>query len=151
MRSHPTTTASPTTIHTAYAQPVSTQDKPTARTSQPTSTQDKPTAHNAQPTPTQGKPTAHNAQPTSTQDEPTAYNAEATATQDEPTARTTWLTDTLHTIIERALTADKPDIKGALAALTMLAEQTPATHTTDIASIIRNARQRAKKGTSQED
>lgn len=111
-------------------------------------TQDEPTAH-AEAMHKQDKPTAH-AEAMPTQDKLTAH-AEAMHTQDEPTAHSTWLTDTLHTIIERALTADKPDIKGALAALAMLAEQTPATHTTDIANIIRNARQRAKKGTSQED
>lgn len=58
--------------------------------------------------------------------------------------RRSWLTDTLHAIVERALTADKPDIKGALAALAMLAEtDETATATDDIATVIRDARRRA--------
>lgn len=63
-------------------------------------------------------------------------------------ARGSWLTDTLHTIIERALSADKPDIKGALAALAMLADrdETAAT-STDIAAVIREARKRAADAT----
>lgn len=60
--------------------------------------------------------------------------------------RRTWLTDTLHTIIERALAADKPDIKGALAALAMLAETDESAATsTDIADVIRTARRRAAR------
>lgn len=80
--------------------------------------------------------------------------AEATAAkqtappQAEPTTVRTppnWYTDTLRTIVNRALDAEKPDIKGALAALAMLAEaEEPADDTdSDIASLLRDARKRA--------
>lgn len=65
--------------------------------------------------------------------------------------RRSWLTDTLHAIVERALTADKPDIKGALAALAMLAEtDDTATASDDIASVIRDARRRAHDAASRQ-
>lgn len=56
-----------------------------------------------------------------------------------------WYTDTLRSIVNRALDAEKPDIKGALAALAMLAE---AEHTNtddngDIANLLKDARKRA--------
>lgn len=56
-----------------------------------------------------------------------------------------WYTDTLRAIVNRALDAEKPDIKGALAALAMLAEaQEPTEHdNSDIASLLRDARKRA--------
>ena len=89
--------------------------------------------------PPQKKPTAP------PQDKPTA---EVTTT--EPTAETAsrapsnWYTDTLRTIVHRALDADKPDIKGALAALAMLAEaEEPTDNTGDIATLLRDARKRA--------
>jgi hypothetical protein len=65
---------------------------------------------------------------------------------DETTERTpsNWYTDTLRTIVHRALDADKPDIKGALAALSMLAEaEEPTESTGDIATLLRDARKRA--------
>ena len=54
-----------------------------------------------------------------------------------------WYTDTLHTIVARALDSDKPDIKGALAALAMLAETEDAAPAgEDVARLIRDARRR---------
>lgn len=65
--------------------------------------------------------------------------------------RRSWLTDTLHAIVERALTADKPDIKGALAALAMLAETDETTTASDdIATVIRDARRRAHDAASRQ-
>lgn len=63
----------------------------------------------------------------------------------QPTAPpSTWYTDTLRTIVNRALDAEKPDIKGALAALAMLAEaEEPAETSGDIATLLRDARKRA--------
>ena len=71
-----------------------------------------------------------------------------TPPQAEPTtvrAPSDWYTDTLRAIVNRALDAEKPDIKGALAALAMLAEaEEPAEDTdSDIANLLRDARKRA--------
>ena len=86
----------------------------------------------------------------------TAVTASSSQTEAKPTttppkeahtaSRTpsNWYIDTLRTIVNRALDADKPDIKGALAALTMLAEaEEPAESTGDIATLLRDARKRA--------
>lgn len=91
---------------------------------------------------------------TPTKEEPTELTTAETApshAKTEPSADETakrtpsnWYTDTLRTIVHRALDADKPDIKGALAALTMLAEaEEPTESTGDIATLLRDARKRA--------
>ena len=106
-------------------------------------------------TPTKEEPTeltTSETAPTQTKAEPTEQTVPETApTQTEPTIVETaertpsnWYTDTLRTIVHRALDADKPDIKGALAALTMLAEaEEPTESTGDIATLLRDARKRA--------
>ena len=113
-------TAEPTTSETTAKQTTPPQDKPTAE----------PTIANTtaeQTTPPQDKPTA----------EPTIAETAARAPPN-------WHTDTLRTIVHRALDADKPDIKGALAALAMLAEaEEPTDNTGDIATLLRDARKRA--------
>lgn len=84
---------------------------------------------------------------TSLIDEPISPDASLPKKSDAP-SRSSWLTDTLCVIVERALSADKPDIKGALAALAMLAERNESQSTsTDIAAVIRKARRRASDGT----
>ncbi len=66
------------------------------------------------------------------------------AQQSPMTSPANWYTDTLRTIVNRALDADKPDIKGALAALAMLAEaEEPAETSEGIANLLRDARKRA--------
>ena len=99
------------------------------------------------------KPTAEQAEMTA---EPSAEQAESTTEQTESTAESTakandWYADTLRAIVRRALDADKPDIKGALAALAMLAEVTEpaAKQEYDVAHILRDARRRASHGKQQ--
>ncbi len=62
-----------------------------------------------------------------------------------PSPQSNWYTDTLRSIVNRALDAEKPDIKGALAALAMLAEANESTtdNNSDIANLLRDARKRA--------
>ena len=93
--------------------------------------------------PPQKKPTAKPTAPP--QDKPTAEPTIANTTAETASrAPSNWYTDTLRTIVHRALDADKPDIKGALAALAMLAEaEEPTDNTGDIATLLRDARKRA--------
>ena len=121
-----------------------TKEEPTELTEQTTAETAPPQAEPTEPT--TAETTAETAPP---QAEPTA--PETAPTQTEPTIAETaertpsnWYTDTLRTIVHRALDADKPDIKGALAALTMLAEaEEPTESTGDIATLLRDARKRA--------
>lgn len=87
--------------------------------------------------------------PTAEQTEMTAKPAQPSA--EPPAAQTDWYADTLRAIVRRALDADKPDIKGALAALAMLAEVTEpaAKQEYDVAHILRDARRRAIHGKQQ--
>lgn len=96
---------------------------------------DAPTACDKQ---TASAPQKDDAQPADPTDAPTA---EASASSD-------WYTDTLRAIVSRALDADKPDIKGALAALQLLAEteDTSAKEEDDVARILRDARRRVING-----
>lgn len=80
---------------------------------------------------------------------PPSEQAESTA---EPPAKPSdWYADTLRAIVRRALDSDKPDIKGALAALAMLAEvaEPTAKQEYDVAHILRDARRRAIHGKQQ--
>ena len=61
---------------------------------------------------------------------------------DAPPASEGWYTATLRAIVNRALDADKPDIKGALAALQLLAETDNSTAGEDLARTLREARRR---------
>lgn len=65
----------------------------------------------------------------------------ANALTDAP-ASEGWYTATLRAIVNRALDADKPDIKGALAALQLLAETDNSTAGEDLARTLREARRR---------
>lgn len=107
----------------------------------------KPSAEQAESTTEQ---TAEPAQPSNGQTaEPSAEQTESTA---ESSAKASdWYADTLRAIVRRALDADKPDIKGALAALAMLAEVTEpaAKQEYDVAHILRDARRRAIHGKQQ--
>lgn len=96
------------------------------------------------------------AKPSAEQTESTAEQAESTAEPSaepaQPSAKASdWYADTLRAIVRRALDADKPDIKGALAALAMLAEVTEpdAKQEYDVAHILRDARRRAIHGKQQ--
>ena len=115
-----------------------TKEEPTELTTSETApTQTEPTIVETAPPQAKAEPTAPETSPPRAKTEPPA---------DETAERTpsNWYTDTLRTIVHRALDADKPDIKGALAALTMLAEaEEPTESTGDIATLLRDARKRA--------
>ena len=92
-------------------------------------------------TPTKAEPTISETAP---QTSPPLAKAEPTTAETAERTPSNWYTDTLRTIVHRALDADKPDIKGALAALSMLAEaEEPTESTGDIATLLRDARKRA--------
>lgn len=112
---------------------------PQKRPSPNTPTKEEPTT--AETAPTQTEPTIVETAPETT---PPRAKAEPPADETAERPPSNWYTDTLRTIVHRALDADKPDIKGALAALTMLAEaEEPTESTGDIATLLRDARKRA--------
>ena len=95
-------------------------------------------------TPTKEEPTELTTSETAPQTAPPQAKAEPPADETAERTPSNWYTDTLRTIVHRALDADKPDIKGALAALSMLAEaEEPTESTGDIATLLRDARKRA--------
>ena len=112
-----------------------TKEEPTELT-EPTTAETAP-----QTAPPQAKPTIVETAPQTT---PPRAKAEPSADETAERTPSNWYTDTLRTIVHRALDADKPDIKGALAALAMLAEaEEPTESTGDIATLLRDARKRA--------
>jgi hypothetical protein len=114
---------------------------PQKRPSPNTPTKEAPTELTTPETsPTQTEPT----KPTTSETAPPRAKAEPSADETAERTPSNWYTDTLRTIVHRALDADKPDIKGALAALSMLAEaEEPTESTGDIATLLRDARKRA--------
>ena len=118
----------------------------TPETSPPQAKPTKPTEPTAPETAPQTAPTQTEPTIVETAPETAPPQAKTEPPADETAERTpsNWYTDTLRTIVHRALDADKPDIKGALAALTMLAEaEEPTDNTGDIATLLRDARKRA--------
>lgn len=127
--------------HAAEAQTAPTDAQTDAQTAQPAFPTAPTDAQTAAPTDVQAAQTAFPTTPTDAQtDAPTAQTAKASVSSD-------WYTDTLRTIVSRALNADKPDIKGALAALQLLAEtECDPEQESDIAHILRDARRRVIDG-----
>ena len=118
---------------------------PQKRPSPNTPPQEEPTELTISETaPPQAKPTEPTIVETAPQTTPPRAKTEPSADETAERTPSNWYTDTLRTIVHRALDADKPDIKGALAALSMLAEaEEPTESTGDIATLLRDARKRA--------
>lgn len=116
---------------------------PQKRPSPNTPTKEEPTEV-TEPTAAETALQAKQTEPTAPETSPPRAKAEPPADETAERTPSNWYTDTLRTIVHRALDADKPDIKGALAALSMLAEaEEPTESTGDIATLLRDARKRA--------
>ena len=121
-----------------------TKEEPTELTEPTTAETAPPQAEPTEPTTPETAPQAEQTKPTTVETAPPRAKAEPPADETAERTPSNWYTDTLRTIVHRALDADKPDIKGALAALTMLAEaEEPTESTGDIATLLRDARKRA--------